>query len=59
MRSDDRAAAAVAAGGGKQDVIETTGLRTLENVLRLIDPAILKRALENDDAQTGAAGPAD
>jgi hypothetical protein len=40
-------------------MIETTGLRTLENALRLIDPAILKQALENDDAQTDAAGPAD
>jgi hypothetical protein len=31
-----------------QAVIEPTGLRTLENVVRLIDPAILKRALDND-----------
>jgi hypothetical protein len=29
-------------------VVEATGLRTLESVVRLIDPAILKRALDND-----------
>jgi hypothetical protein len=45
----DRAAAdAVATGGGMQAVIEATGLRTLANVLRLIDPAILERACQND-----------
>jgi len=31
-----------------QAVIEATGLRTLENVVGLIDPAILKQALDND-----------
>jgi len=30
-----------------QAVIEATGLRTLENVVGLIDPAILKQALDN------------
>jgi hypothetical protein len=31
-----------------QAVIDATGLRTLENIVRLIDPAILKQALDND-----------
>jgi hypothetical protein len=56
-RSDDDAAAVVASGGGLQEVIETTGLRTLKNVRRLINPTILKQALEND-ARAEAAGPA-
>jgi hypothetical protein len=47
-RADGIAARAVAAGGGIQAVVEATGLRMLENVVRLIDPAILKRALDND-----------
>ena len=47
-QSDERAARVVAAGGGMQAVIEATGLRTLENVVHLIDPAILKQALDND-----------
>jgi len=42
------AARAVLAGGGMQAVIEASGLRSLENVLRLIDPAILARARQND-----------
>jgi hypothetical protein len=29
-------------------VIEATGLRTLENVVRLIDPVLLKHAYDND-----------
>ena len=33
-----------------QAVLEATGLRTLENVLRLIDPAILDKARQNDAA---------
>lgn len=55
--SDDIAAAVVAAGGGIEAVVEATGLRTRENVLRLIDPAILDRALTNDDAAAAAAEP--
>jgi hypothetical protein len=47
-RSDETAARVVAAGGGSEAVIEATGLRTLENVARMIDPAILKRAFDND-----------
>jgi hypothetical protein len=47
------AAHVVAAGGGMQAVIDSTGLRTLENVVGLIDPAILKQALDNDVLERG------
>jgi hypothetical protein len=47
-RADETAARVVAAGGGSEAVIEATGLRTLENVARLIDPVIVRRALDND-----------
>jgi hypothetical protein len=47
-RNDDTAARIVAAGGGIQAIIEATGLRTRENVLRRIDPAILEQAHQND-----------
>jgi hypothetical protein len=47
-RADEAAARVVAAGGGSQAVIEATGLRTFENVARLIDPVIVRRALDND-----------
>ena len=53
-RAEQEAAAAVAAGGGVQAVIEASGLRTLENALRLIDSAILARAFENDEARAAA-----
>jgi len=53
---DEIAARVVAAGGGVQVVIEATGLRTRENVLRLIDPVILVEAL-NNDAATAVAEP--
>ena len=46
--NDESAARAVAAGGGMEAVIEATGLRTLENVVRLIDPVLLKQAYDND-----------
>jgi hypothetical protein len=46
--NDDTAARVVAAGGGMKAVIDATGLHTRENVLGLIDPAILVRALDND-----------
>jgi len=52
--NDDAAARVVAAGGGMQAVIEATGLRTRENVDRLIDPAILDQARHNDAAQAPA-----
>jgi hypothetical protein len=45
---DEIAARVVAEGGGMQDVIDATGLRTLENVVRSLDPAILRGAYDND-----------
>lgn len=45
---DLTAARVVAEGGGIQAVIDATDLRTLDNVARLIDPAILKQAYDND-----------
>ena len=56
-RNDELAERAVEAGGGLEAVIEATGLRTRENVLRAIDPTILVRAFDN--AAAGAAGPVD
>jgi lambda repressor-like predicted transcriptional regulator len=46
--SDCTAAAVVASGGGVEEVIKATGLRTLENVLRNIDPQVIRAALEAD-----------
>ena len=46
--NDHKAAEVVASGGGAEEVIEATGLRTLENVLRNIDPQIIRAALETD-----------
>ncbi len=54
-RADEQAAAAVARGGGVEAVIAATGLRTRVNVLRLIEPAVLVRALANDAAARRAA----
>jgi hypothetical protein len=45
---DRTAARVVAEGGGIQAVIEATGLRTLDNVVRSIDPAILTQAYDNE-----------
>jgi hypothetical protein len=45
---DQTAAHVVAHGGGIQAVIEATDLRSLDNVVRLIDPAILTQAYDND-----------
>jgi len=53
-RSDDRAAAAVAAGGGMEAMIAATGLRSLDNVERLIDPAIVAEARHHDAVQVTA-----
>jgi hypothetical protein len=53
-RNDEAAASVVAAAGGIEAVIEATGLRTRENVLKVIDPVILTRALDNDAAATAA-----
>jgi hypothetical protein len=47
-QNDDIAAGVVAAGGGMQALIAATDLRTRENVVGLIDPAILVQALDND-----------
>ncbi len=47
-QSDEIAARVVAEGGGMQDVIDATGLRTLENAVGSVDPAILKGAYDND-----------
>jgi hypothetical protein len=55
---NDELAAQTVAGGGVEAVIEATGLRTRENVLRLIDPVILVQALDNDTAASAVAEPA-
>jgi hypothetical protein len=47
-QADEIAARVVARGGGIQAVIDATGARTLENVVRSIDPAILVQAFDND-----------
>jgi hypothetical protein len=56
--SDALAAGAVAGGGGIAAVIEATGLRTRENVMRLIEPAILVEAFANDGRARAAAAAA-
>jgi hypothetical protein len=56
-RNDELAERAVEAGGGIEAVIEATGLRTRENALRAVDPAILVRAFDN--AATSAPAPPD
>lgn len=45
---DKTAAQVVAEGGGIQEIIEATDLRTLDNVVGSIDPAILTQAYDND-----------
>lgn len=45
---DQTAARVVAEGGGIQPIIEATDLRSLDNVTRSIDPAILAQAYDND-----------
>jgi len=49
----------VASGGGAEEVIEATGLRTVENVLRNIDPQIIRAALETDADLARDTCPAD
>ena len=56
-RSDELAAGAAESGGGIDALIEATGLRTLENLVRNIDPAILVRAYDNDAAARTFAPP--
>lgn len=53
--NDRTAAEVVAAGGGVDEVIEATGLRTRENVYRL-DAQIMSRALKNDARRAAAGG---
>lgn len=55
--SDELAEGAVGSGGGIEAVVEATGLRSVENVLRLIDPAILVRAFENEALAAAMADP--
>jgi hypothetical protein len=47
-QNDELAAETVAAGGGIQELIEVTGLRTRQNVYQALDPQIVNRALDND-----------
>lgn len=54
---DDIAARVVDSGGGIEAIVEASDLRTRENVRRSIDPAILVRAFDNDDAAAAAAEP--
>jgi hypothetical protein len=56
-QSDEIAVAVVASGGGIDVIVDATDLRTRENVLWLIDPAILVRAFTNDTAAAAAAEP--
>ena len=56
-RSDDTAAAVAALGGGIEAIVEATDPRSRENVLRLIDPAILVRAFANDGDAAAVAEP--
>ena len=53
--NDDKAAEVVASGGGVEQVIEATGLRSRENVFRL-HPQIMSRALKNDAHRSAAGG---
>jgi hypothetical protein len=46
--NDDLAETVVAAGGGVDQVIDVTGLRTRENALHSVDAQIMRRALAND-----------
>jgi hypothetical protein len=45
---DETAKRVVTAGGGTRAVTDATELRTLKQVARLIDPAILTQAFDND-----------
>ncbi|MDP9258779.1 MAG: hypothetical protein M3Q31_19830, partial [Actinomycetota bacterium] len=55
--SDTTAAPIVAAGGGIEALLEATDLRSRENLLGLIDPALLVRALDTDAKAEAAAQP--
>jgi hypothetical protein len=45
--NDELGEKVVSAGGGVEEVIEATGLRTWQNVYRLVNPQILVRAMAN------------
>jgi hypothetical protein len=55
-RITDNAACAAAAGGGLPALLEATGLRTLENVLSSLEPALLEQAFGNDELRAAAPG---
>jgi len=57
-QNDLTAARAVTEGGGIEAVIDATGLSSLDNVTRLIDPAILKQAYDNDLLEQAKRPPA-
>jgi hypothetical protein len=48
---DRLAARALAADGGMEELVEATGLRTRENLVRLVDPALVEQARRNDAAR--------
>ncbi len=54
---DDIAARIVATGGGLEEIVEATDLRTPENAYRSIDPAILLLAFDHDAAAVAGAEP--
>jgi lambda repressor-like predicted transcriptional regulator len=57
--NDDLAEAVVEAGGGVEQVIDVTGLRTRENALHGVDPQIMRSALANDAKFPSNARPDD
>ena len=57
--NDDLAETVVAAGGGVEQVIDVTGLRTRENALHSVDAQIMRRALANDTRFPSNARPDD
>jgi len=57
--SDDLAEAVVAVGGGLEQVIDATGLRTRKNALHSVDAQIMRRALANDTKFPSNARPDD
>jgi hypothetical protein len=57
--NDDLAETVVAAGGGVEQVIDVTGLRTRENALHNVDAQIMRRALANDTRFPSNARPDD
>jgi len=58
-QNDHEAEAVVAAGGGVEEVVDKTGLRTPENAFRNIDAQVIVRALANDTKYPSNARPDD